>query len=125
MLEAAKRLNIYDELSHAEVTDWLRKDPTSYDLIMACDTLIYFGDLKQVIEPALEHLNENGIIAFSVEQSDQPGYHLTSSGRYAHHVDHVEQIAHQLNLNVHHSSAFLRMEYGDEVMGLYVCMTRK
>ena len=46
----------YDVLETAEITAWLAREPTErFDVIVACDTLIYFWDLAQVIEPAGRH----------------------------------------------------------------------
>jgi predicted TPR repeat methyltransferase len=123
MIELARQQDVYDRLEVAEATDWLGRASESFDLIMACDTLIYFGDLQQVIAPAVQRLKPNGVIAFSVERADRPPYRLTDSGRYVHHVEHVEKVANDLGLRCSQREAFLRMEYGAEVTGLFVVMT--
>ncbi len=56
MIEQARAREIYDELYVAEVATWLGENQEKFDLILACDTLIYFGDLRQVIAPAARHL---------------------------------------------------------------------
>jgi len=123
MIELARQQNIYDRLEVAEVTDWLTRASEPFDLIMACDTFIYFGDLHQVLAPAVPLLKPDGVIAFSVERADRPPYRLTDSGRYVHHLEHIEEVANDLGLQCNHQEAFLRMEYGTEVTALYVVMT--
>lgn len=131
MIAKARKRNVYDSLEVAEITSWLEAETQShsnngtrqYDLIVACDTLIYFGDLSQVIHPASQLLNRGGAIAFSVERSEEPRYVLTDSGRYAHHAAHIEEVNRSAGLNLnYHREDFLRMEYGEEVIGHIVVM---
>jgi predicted TPR repeat methyltransferase len=123
MIEQARQRNIYDELHVAEVTAWLGEAKEHFDLIIACDTLIYFGDLQQVIIPAKRLLAPNGVIAFSVERADSGSFRLTDNGRYVHHPDHILTAARASNMNVaRQAEAFLRMEYGQEVTGIYVTL---
>ena len=123
MIEQARRQDIYDELHVAEVTAWLDRSQEQFDLIIACDTLIYFGDLGQVFSPARKRLAPNGVIAFSVERADSGTFRLTDNGRYVHHPDHILDSACESNMTVVlQSEAFLRMEYGQEVTGLYVTL---
>ena len=122
MVELARKRDIYDHLEVAEITDWLEKSDEEFDLILACDAFIYFGDLNQVIRPALEHLRDDGLIAFSVEKSGDSDFQLTDSGRYVHSVQHIESIAAELNLQCDYREAFLRSEYGRDVIALYVVL---
>ena len=125
MIELTRQRDLYDQLCVAEVTEFLRSAEDFFDLIMACDTFIYFGDLRQVLSLASERLRPGGVVALSVELADSGHFHLTDNGRYVHHVSHVQQAAESAGLAVtHQQSAFLRMEYGEEVTGLYVALTR-
>jgi predicted TPR repeat methyltransferase len=83
----------------------------------------HFGDLAQVLVPAVAQLNPSGTIAFSVESGDESPYRLADSGRYVHHADHVRAVAVDAGLSVvQMEEAFQRMEYGEEVYGLYVVL---
>jgi predicted TPR repeat methyltransferase len=125
MIELARGRNLYDRLEVAEITDWLKRNQETYDLIAACDCLIYFGDLGQVVVPAAAHLNPQGAIAITMEKTDKPPFQLTDSGRYAHHPDHVHEVAARAGLTVARlEQGFLRMEYGVDVIALYVVLTK-
>jgi predicted TPR repeat methyltransferase len=120
MVARAETLGIYDALEIAEITEWLtRPDVTSFDLIVACDTLIYFGDLRQVLIPAAGRLRGAGTVAFTVERGEVAPFRLTDSGRYAHTESHIREAAQAAGLTVAAiSQIVLRYEYGEPVAGL-------
>ena len=71
MIEHARRRGFYDLLEVAEITEWVGRDSElAFDLIVACDTFIYFGDLSQVIRPVAARLVPGGILAFTVEKGN-------------------------------------------------------
>ena len=124
MIALARAREIYDRLEIAEITEWLAGCKESFDLIVSADCLIYFGDLRQVVAPAAKLLKRDGAFAFSLERGEQYPLRLTDSGRYAHHTQHVHEVAAEAGLHVAClEEAFLRMEYGREVTGLYVALT--
>jgi predicted TPR repeat methyltransferase len=120
MVERARQRGAYDRLDTAEITAWLARQPShEYDVIAACDTLIYFGDLRQVLRSAAGHLAPAGILAFTVEQSDAFPFRLSDSGRFAHHRDHLIEAAHEAGLSlISLATEVLRYEYGEAVVGL-------
>ena len=125
MIELARARNIYDRLEVAEITAWLDEVESSFDLIISCDCLIYFGDLSRIVEAAARRLKSGGYFAISMEHGNRYPYHLTDTGRYTHHADHVREAAAKAGLSVTHmNESFLRMEYGDKVMGLYAILGR-
>jgi predicted TPR repeat methyltransferase len=120
MIERAKTTDIYDALDVAEITEWLaHAGDASFDLVVACDTLIYFGDLRQVVVPAAARLRAGGTVAFTVERSAGDAYALTDSGRYAHSEAHIREAAAAAGLRVASlTEVQLRWEYGQAVIGL-------
>jgi len=123
MIELARARNIYDQLEVAEITGWLAGNQDHFDLMAACDCLIYFGDLRQVVIPAAKRLKRDGVLAFTVERGDQYPFRLTDTGRYTHHAQHVREVASEAKLHVaRFEEAYLRMEYGAAVTGLFVVL---
>jgi predicted TPR repeat methyltransferase len=123
MIELARARGIYDGLEVAEITQWLDQGQRLFDLIISCDCLIYFGDLGQIVHSAARRLKPGGLFAMSMERGDRHPFHLTDTGRYTHHPDHVRDVAAKAGLAVAQmNESFLRMEYGEEVMGLYAVL---
>ncbi len=119
MVEIARGREIYDVLEVAEITDWLAGCDARFDLVFACDALIYFGDLRQVLTPAARLLEPGGLLVLSVERGEEAPFTLSDNGRYTHHPDHVREAAADAGLEVVRlEESYLRMEYGEEVVGL-------
>jgi len=125
MIDLARARNIYDRLEVAEITQWLGRDDTLFDLIISCDCLIYFGDLGPITGAAARRLKQGGVLAMSMERGDRYPFHLTDTGRYTHHPDHVRDVATKSGLAVARlDENFLRMEYDEKVMGLYAVLVK-
>jgi predicted TPR repeat methyltransferase len=125
MVELARARNIYDRLEVGEITEWLDRGDMPFDLIVSSDCLIYFGALDEILRAAARRLKPGGLFAFSMERGNRFPFHLTDTGRYTHHSDHVREAAAKAGLEtVQLNEAFLRMEYGEEVMGLYAVVRR-
>lgn len=125
MIKQAGTMQLYDELAVAEITAFLASQNTGYDLILACDTLIYFGDLAQIAQPSAALLRPGGHLIFTVEKGEQPPFKLMDSGRYSHTEQHILAVAAAANLEVVSiKEGFLRKEYGEPVMGLIVALRR-
>ncbi len=124
MVAKARDRAIYDALHVAEITAFLAEpEGAPYDLIVSCDTVIYFGDLRQLILPSAPLLTNDGLLAFSTEKGDTYPFRLTDSGRYAHHADHVTEVAAEAGLTlVSLTEETLRFEYGEPVIGLIAVM---
>lgn len=126
MIELARARNIYDRLDVAEITEWLGGGRTLFDLVVSSDCLIYFGDLAAIVAATAGRLKPGGLFAFSMERGTRFPFHLTDTGRYTHHPDHVREVAARADFEVAHiHEAFLRTEYGEDVMGLYAVLRKK
>jgi predicted TPR repeat methyltransferase len=128
MLEGARARSVYDRAEVAEITAWLAQDDRDeppFDLVAACDSLIYFGDLRAVLVPAARRLAPGGLLAFTVERGEAFPFRLTDSGRYAHHRDHLVAAAAEAGLAVAEiEEDVLRWEYGEPVVGLVAVLRR-
>jgi len=125
MIELARARNIYDRLDVAEITGWMEGCSERFELIVCCDCLIYFGNLRQVLLPAAALLCPRGIFAFTLERGDQYPHRLTDTGRFSHHADHVREVAAEAKLKVARlEEQFLRTEYGAPITGLFVVLEK-
>ena len=120
MITRARARGVYDRLDTAEITRWLTgKTSDRFDLIIACDSLIYFGDLAQVVGPAATRLEPGGLLGFTVERGDTHPFRLSDSGRFTHHRDHVSGVAAAAGLTLLTlGETVVRYEYGEPVTGL-------
>jgi predicted TPR repeat methyltransferase len=125
MITLAGKREIYDRLEVGEITQWLENTAERFDLIASCDCIIYFGDLHHIAAAAAKRLNPGGIFALSMERGPNYPFHLTDTGRYEHHPDHVREVAAAAGLTVGSlEEAFLRMEYGSPVTGLFAVLKK-
>jgi len=125
MIERARARDIYDSLEVAEITDSLANSRSEFDLIVACDCLVYFGDLTHLAQLAATRLKPGGHFAFTVERGEIFQFHLADSGRFTHHPDHICRIAEQSGLElVRLQSGYLRTEAGLDVTGLFALLRK-
>lgn len=90
--EAAKR-NIYDELIQLDVVSYLAGQIGQFDLILAGDVLVYFGELDTLMQAAAAALKSGGLFAFTVESGEKEDYRLMPSGRFAHRSEYLRKLA--------------------------------
>jgi predicted TPR repeat methyltransferase len=127
MLELARHRKVYDEIVTAELTEHLTSVPQAYDVIVAADTLIYFGELPTLFAACHQSLRQDGLLVFTVEllTAGDSGFRLLFSGRYGHSEDYLRSslIAAGLSI-VDLEQATLRQESGHGVAGLVVTARR-
>ena len=124
MLAQAKGKNVYDELIQEELTEYLRDCREAFDLIVSADTLVYFGDLEDVLAAAAGALRRDGLLIFTLEHEAgceaTLGYRLQLHGRYGHSREYVERLLTGAGLVSKIAHAELRMESGTPVSGLVI-----
>lgn len=127
MLDKARGTGLYDELACADVNAWLDGRQAEWDLVLAADVLVYFGDLAPLFGRVARALRPGGRFAFSVETlpdigtgaGSGAGYAITASNRYAHTQAYVSACAAQAGLApVEQRDAVLRREHGQDVAGM-------
>jgi predicted TPR repeat methyltransferase len=128
MLAHAKEKNVYHALVKAELTDYLRDNSEGFDLIVAADTLVYFGDLESVLSTAARALRRNGLLVFTLEHAvggeADVDYRLELHGRYSHARAYIERVLAFAGLQPEVAHAELRMEAGAPVAGLVIRATK-
>jgi predicted TPR repeat methyltransferase len=126
MIAKARERGIYDALIVDDATAALmRQPPAAFDLIVAADSLVYFGPLAPLFAAAATALATNGLVAFSLETLEGEGFALGASMRFAHSRAYVEATAREVGL---HSlliqAASTRREAGADAPGL-ICVFRR
>lgn len=125
MLERARRRDIYDELTCAELTAFISADRARWDVIVSADTLVYFGDLAPVSAAAHAALRQGGWFGFSLEAIDGDGFELSQSGRYRHGRGYVEGVLQRAGFQrIDIRSDSMRMERGQPVASWVVLAQR-
>ena len=125
MIELARKRSLYDELVVAELTAYLRAHPATWDAIVSADTLVYFGDLGEVVAAAARALRPAGALVFTVEAAepaDAPsGFRINPHGRYSHTHDYLRRVLGEAGFqDVTLTAALLRKEAGKWVAGFLV-----
>jgi predicted TPR repeat methyltransferase len=93
MLDQAAKRGLYDEILLEEFTRFLDRSPARFDLVVAADVFIYFGEVNRIFKAAATAIRPGGLLAFSTESGPDAGYCLLPSGRFAHAPDYVRGVA--------------------------------
>lgn len=110
MLEQAARKGFYDALVCEELTAFLLRSKGRFDLILAADLTIYFGDLAPLFAAVTSALSSFGLFAFSTELWTGEGYRLQPSGRFAHSPSYLRSLAGQSLTEVLANETTIRLE---------------
>jgi predicted TPR repeat methyltransferase len=128
MLALAKQKHVYSALIKGELTDHLRGLSAAFDVIVSADTLVYFGDLGQVVAAAAGALHPHGLFIFTLEHAAgaeaDVNWRLELHGRYSHARAYVERVLTAAGLQPWIVPAELRMESGAPVAGLVIRGTK-
>ena len=124
-LDKARGKAVYDTLHQAEIVAHLAgSEAAAYDLVVAADTLIYFGGIERLVQGVRHVLAPGGwfIASLEVLPADSPSpYAIQPSGRYSHRQDDVQQVLAAAGLEVQETIALdLRHELGRPVPGALV-----
>ena len=121
MIEQARSRKVYDDLIVGDIVAELEKRPRGFDVIVAGDVLVYFGDLTQLFTAAANALRPGGAFLFSVESTADADYLLRSTQRFAHSKDYLNRLASANGLAVRViEEDRLRVEKGKDVRGYLV-----
>ena len=127
MLRLAKERDIYDDLIQLELTSYMQNRHSAYDLIIASDTLNYFGSLSEVFRAAATALRADGRLIFTLEHKggDTRDWSLQAHGRYCHSESYLHKSLGDSGFLVEASSIqILRLEASQPVWGWVVAARR-
>jgi predicted TPR repeat methyltransferase len=134
MLDQAAKRGLYDRLIEADVADFLAKAQASqetketketFDLVVATDLLIYFGDLAEIFGQVAALLAPDGLFAFSIETGARDDFTLLPSGRFAHSFAYIAWLAARDFRVLETKETTIRLEANAPVSGALVVLQRK
>jgi predicted TPR repeat methyltransferase len=116
MLAKAAERQVYDHLHEGDLIAHFAETSGRYDLIVAVDVLIYFGDFVPLLLAAASALRPGGSLVFSIENGQTFPYRLSANRRFEHHPEYIRQTAQASGLDVIEAErATLRYESGSPV----------
>ncbi|MEZ5892073.1 MAG: methyltransferase domain-containing protein [Parvularculaceae bacterium] len=119
MLTEARNKGVYDALTYSDILSFLGGEGPQYDLMVAADVLIYFGDLTRLFAFAANRIAPGGLFVFSVERAEGGEIVLRDSLRFAHSADYVRRALNGAGLEVATiETAVLRKDRGADIEGL-------
>jgi predicted TPR repeat methyltransferase len=119
MLLQAQLKNVYSQLETAEILTYLRRHYLKFDMIVAADVFLYFGDLREIFSHLARMVEIHGVIGFSIEsQTEKSDYLLQPTARFAHNPAYIERLAQENNLKIIiDKEAHLRMNRDEWIDG--------
>ena len=122
MLEQARLKNVYDELIHSDIIEYLSNEELNFDYFISTDVFIYVGNLTEVFRLIKSRNKQPGKLAFSTEHTEKDGFHLQKTGRYTHSKSYIEGLCAEFKYTTSHfSTSNLRKEKGQFLTGgLYI-----
>lgn len=121
MIAAARERDVYDDLVVSDLVDYMSARESSVDLIVAADTINYFGALEGVMSAAAHCLRPGGSFVFTLESmtDESRDFTLNPHGRYSHSRAYAERAARNAGLAIGAPEAVvLRQEIRRPVEGL-------
>ena len=101
----------------------LREPGLSYDLILAADTIVYFGDLGRIFRSVKKRLVNGAYFIFAVEIMDGSGWQQTLQHRFKHSEQYLRQEAGSTGLIfTDRMECIIRYESDVPVAGLTVAL---
>ncbi|WP_420858516.1 methyltransferase domain-containing protein [Marivivens marinus] len=120
MLERARAKAIYDRLDKQDIGALTPVHP-QFDLIVAADVFIYLGALERIIGWVAAALAPGGTFAFTVEATEDPGFILRPSRRYAHGQAYLSELLATAGfVGMTMDRRVLRKDRGEDVEALIV-----
>ncbi|MBA4210110.1 MAG: hypothetical protein C0454_11320 [Parvibaculum sp.] len=132
MCAAAEASGFYTRVAAGDLLPFIEAAPQCFGLAIACDTVIYLGDLEPLFGALEAALQPKGWFIFSTEKSDglsgdaqKHGFEMGPSRRFRHTEAYLASLAGRHGFDIHSiGTEALRMEKRQPVPSL-VCVMRK
>lgn len=127
MVEKSRARGIYDQLTAADVHEFLQADVGGWQLVLAADVFIYVGALERLFGLLAWRVCPGGWVGFTAESAPAgSGAQLLASLRYAHAADYIESLARSSGFVVRQvSTQPIRFDQKEPVMGEYWYLQRQ
>jgi predicted TPR repeat methyltransferase len=125
MLKESARRKLYDELVQTDLVAYMAAHPSAFDVVVACDALVYHGRLDDFVAAATIALKSSGRLLFTLERlsddDDDLRYRLAPTGRFCHSTAYVRAtLASAGVVDIGTEAIVPRLECGEPVDGLLV-----
>lgn len=118
MIEVARAQGGYYKLHCDDVVHFLQNQKERYDLIIAADLFVYFGDLKIIFGLIHDRLQVKGLFTFNIEKNEvNSDFQLKTTGRYGHASAYIHALCRDQFEILSETTATLRYQEEKEVAG--------
>jgi len=120
MVDRAREKNLYAALAVGDLLPFLAASADTFDLILATDVLVYFGNLQPLFDAVRARAADGAYFLFSLEALEGEGdFVLRKTGRYAHSRGYIQRLAREAGFAVLSDPAtVIRMEKGLPIPGI-------
>ena len=122
MLAVAAEKNCYDKLIVSDISLFLADKVDQYDVVLAGDVLVYFGELEGIFSELYRALRKKGFLIFNTEICEDPAFKMNQSGRFSHQKKYIDALAEKNAFSIiQYQAVVTRMQHDGPVQGhLYV-----
>ncbi len=128
MIEQANVKNIFSHTAVGDIVEFLQSGDLGaahYDLIVAGDVFVYFGDLDPIFQAVRKRLGINRRFVFTVEKltedKEEDGYSIQRSGRYAHSRNYLVSCSERWNMTFESIEDIIPRKEGELLISGFLC----
>lgn len=126
MIAKTKARGIYRELIVGDIETVLAQFPSTYDLVLAADTVVYIGDLAILMREVEKKISDGGYFLFTAEKKDGVGFELSPKRRWRHSEAYLRDVVEHAGFDISGFVACVpRSEAGVAVDGFAVALSKR
>ena len=126
MLEKARARAVYRQLEQSDIRQFLLATEQQWQTVVAADVFCYCGRLDDVFAGIARRLAPGGMLAFSVEASDDADLSVQGgTGRYQHSRSYVEGALKDAGFRLRQLRAGTLRQDGDRAVPGFVVLARR
>ena len=124
MLELAQKKNIYTDLKNLPLEHAITIF-SNIDIIIAAESLVYFGELKEIFTNCYNALKLGGIFAFTLENTNHYPYILQRSARFAHSKEYIVKTARNNHFTILQANKIILRKHCNTNINGYIFVLQK